>query len=366
VSGIGWLGNLNAGPGNVNMPPGGFKASSKFQNTLGVDVTVTTLHGLWDVAAGPLHIKAFAYDDVAGVPTNLLAVTNELTAIPGAGISADFTFVTPWVWPAGAYRWLGVISPEGASSNRQNTNGGTDPSATINYNTDPYTASLPSNPYGTPSTVSPFEYRFWVECFDAQQRFGRIQSRDSRGNSPQGVYWHYNPHFDLFTFTESVNVTVNAISAFITQASVSATVYCAIYNNDGGGGSPVDGATLVAATTPLVGILANVWTVFSFASPPTLTPGTYWLAIISDTDLNTNVSPAGHLVAPSIAGGSSGNVPFPATIPVGYGSVNDQSPLGISIYASYDLIAGAFDPATALVAQPQAFLPARHWTRVPY
>ena len=366
MSAIGWLGSLVAGGGSINMPPGGFKVSSKFQNTLGVDVTVTTLHGLWDVAAGPLHIKGFAYDDVAGAPTNLVAVTDEQTSIPGAGGSVDFTFTAPWVWPAGASRWLGVISPEGASSNRQNTTGGMDPAAVVNYNTDPYTGSLPSNPFGTPSTVSPFEYRFWVDCYDAQLRFGQVQPRDSRGNSPQGVYWHYNPHFDLFTVGEIVNVTVSSLSVIVTQTSGGATIYGAIYNNNGGGGSPIDGATLVAATTPLVGITANVWTVLSFPTPPVLTPGTYWLAIISDTDLNVNVAPNGHLVAPGVAGGSSGNVPFPATIPAGYGGTFDETPLGIPIYATYTLVAGAFDPATALVAQPQAFLPARHWTRVPY
>ncbi len=104
----------------------------------------------------------------------------------------------------------------------------------------------------------------------------------------------------------------------------------------------------------------------TFPSPPTITPGTYWLAIISDTDVNTNVSYNGHLVAPGIAGGSPGNVPFPATVPVGYGGTSDQSPLGIAIYADYTIVPGIFDPSTALVAQPQAFLPARHWSRVPY
>lgn len=355
MSAIGWIGENIGGAANINMPPGGFKVASQYQNNLGVDVIVTVLNGEWDGGTSGIHIKGFAYTDTAGAPDALVEVTNErTTVIAGTNIPTPFTFVNPWTWPAGALRWLGVVSPEGHSSIKQRATVG----KTVNYNTDPYTASLPSNPYGTPSTVSPFEYRFWVECHDSQHRFGRISTQNTLG-SGNGTYWHYNPHFEKFTLSEAVSVSVTSMSAYVLTTSSGAILHCAIYNDNGAGSPHPIGATLVAQTNDLTGAVSGTWATFTFPGPVTLAPGTYWLAIISDTDIATPVSQAGTLVAPNVLGGSPADFTFPTPLPAaGYASLFDQTPLGISLYASYDLIT-AVDPATALVPSPQPVMPGR-------
>lgn len=361
MSAVGWLGNATGGGANVNMPPGGFKAASLFQNTLGVDVTVTMFNGEWGTGSGALHMKGFAYEDSAGVPGALVAVTDEIFAINGG--TTPFPFSTPWVWPAGAFRWLGVISPEGFSSTHQNSTGG----ASIFFNTDPYTGSLPSNPFGAASSVTPFEYRFWVDCHDSQHRFGRISIRDWRA-SPAGVYWHYNPHYEKFVLDEAVSVRVTSMSTHVFTTDAGVTGHAAIYLNDGAGGPSASGpigATLVAQTNDVVGATANTWVTFPFATGVVLAPGTYWLAVIFDTDLNCPVSVSGNLVAPILLGGDITMFPFQNPVPAASPSLFDESPLGISLYASYDLIT-VVDPATALVPQPLAFLPRRPTRVVAY
>jgi hypothetical protein len=348
VSAIGFIGeNLSGGSGSISMPIPGGKVASRFQNLLGCDVTVTVLNGEWDSSTSGIHVKGFAYTDNAGSPDALVAVTNERTTIVGL---TPFTFTTPWVWPNNAWRWLGIVSPEGYSSaSQRNTTG-----KTVNYNTDPYTGSLPANPFGTPSTVAPWEYRFWVEVRDSQLRFGRISTQNMAGTT--GVYWNYNPHFDRFVLDEVVNVNVTSMSAFVTTTSSGAKGHCGIYKDDGSFGP----GTLVAQSNDTTGFTANTWANFTFPATVTLTPGTYWLAIIFDTDINTPIiNNNGHLISSIGTGGDPAWFPFPSPMPSsGYGNLGDKAPIGISLYASYDLIT-AVDPATQLVPQPQPVMPGR-------
>lgn len=336
--GVAWLGRQDSGGSSVQMPPGGYKACSRYQNTLGTDLTIATATAHWGADMGTHAVKIVAYTDVAGVPTALVATSIEFNGALGS--LHQFTFPTPWVWSAGAWMWVGVICADTLNGANQHvvTNG-------VAYNINSY--GTPSNPFGSYSSAS-FQYHIWCEGYDAMHRLGRISTLDGRdAGHPLGVYLKYDPHFDKFTLggveapmDGQSEVSVSSIFAHFTNTNGTVKTHCAIYS--GGGTYTPLAANLVGETNELTGV-APGWQEYTFTPPLTLPAGDYWIGIVSDNDsCNCNVAAYGSFL--STAGASFTDTDFydfPDPIPAAggiYPLLYDQHPYGINIYAAYEPI----------------------------
>lgn len=336
---VGWEGNQLLGTSAVQMPPADFKAvSGPYQNTSGVDLTISTLYGVW-LAAGAyspgFHVKGIAYTNTASLPDALVAVSDEITAISAGPIAMPFS--TPWVWPAGAFRWLGIIGDTRLDTQAivPVVTGG------IKFNADTYSDG-PSDPFGGAPSSTDLAYVLWAEGYDGAHKLGRI----SIDGDPVGQYFKLDAHYERFALGgvtapvgSASTVAVSAISVYATS-TVSCNVHCALYADDGGVSGFPTNATLLGVTNALTGFTANSWATFAFPVPIVITAsGNYWLAVIPDavgpttnlTRYNGQLSSAGG--AQTDAAFYTWSNPVSATNP----PLFDQRPVGISIYADYTL-----------------------------
>jgi hypothetical protein len=368
---VGWAGRQSNGSGNVQMPPANFKACSRYQNTLGVDLTVTTLYIYWGQATAGAKVKGVVYSDAAGpTPNALLQVTPEQIGVGGvAGEPSSFTFATPWVWPAGVWLWMGVISDTqcdtGANGAGTDTNG-------VAYNSNSY-ASGPSDPFGSPSFAN-FQYRIWAEGYDGAHKLGRIATDEGRsGSPPLGVYSKWDPHADKFTLGNDAApmdgqsvVSVTGIWIFYTNTNATVHIHAALYANDGGGAFTPHLCTLLGVTAEVVGITAGTWVEYAFAAPIEIAAGTYWLLLVTnENDVHCHVAGFSGVLSSHGAESANDNYTFPATINGGtFDNFLDQHPEGLSLYAAYTP-GGSVDPAILNVTMhtPQIV---RHVHAVPY
>lgn len=305
------VGNQTLGSSNVQFPPANNKAVCRFQNTSGAALALTTFYGFW-AASGSAKVKAVIYSDSAGSPNTLLATSNELVGIASGWNS--LTFPTPLSVANNAYVWIGVISDTAANSVYCLASG------EIKYNANTY-SSGPSSTFGSSSSAS-FTYPMFVLGDDGSLAFGRASIDSVPGN-----YQPDREHGDKFTLGGSSSVSVSSISTYVNTTSATVKSKAAIYTNSGG----LPGA-LIAQTVEVVGSTANSWLTLNFSSPPTLTPGDYWLCFIADTNLVTPTIPvSGNIVVDGLvteAGAWPSTITFSASV----------APVGIDIYASYSLV----------------------------
>jgi len=227
----------------------------------------------------------FVYTDVGALPSALVAVSTEITAISAGPIAMPFA--ATWIWPAGAVRWIGVIADTELDTQGSIAavvaNG-------IKFNADTYSDG-PSDPFGGAPSSANLEYVIWAEGYDGADRLGRI----SIGGDPSGHYFALDAHYEKFTLggpsapVSGSSVSVSSLAVYATSA-ITVNAHGAIYHDDGAAFTPA-GATLIAVTNEVAAFAANAWTTLSFPGLVTLTPGTYWLAIIPETDgPTTNVT----------------------------------------------------------------------------
>jgi len=328
------------GGGSVQMPPANNKACCRYQNTLGFDLTITTMTGIYGAGlTGAGNIKGVVYSDNAGVPDALLQVTNAEASTSALTV---FTFPTPWVWTSGTFLWLGFIadtmfaSALGMAANVANA---------VLFNADPY-VSGPSNPFGAFSMAN-FYYRVYASGYDNQFKLGRVSTDDGRDvGHAVGQYFKWDPHFDKFTLggdsaslAGSTNAVVTSIWVFYTNTNAIANAHCALYNADGGNPFVPIACTLVGVTNDVLGVVPG-WNEYTFPTPLIVPAGDYWLGICTDDDtVFCNVCSQEQFL--STAGGTGASVTFytfPTPIPTAgpvYPFLFDQHPFGISIYAEY-------------------------------
>lgn len=320
------FGNQLIGTSSVQFPPANNKAVCRFQNLSGAALTISKFYGAWGETSSGAKIKAVIYSDNAGSPDQLLATSNERIGI--ANTWNQLTFGTPLVIENNAYVWFGVISDTMLTSTKC-TSGGT-----IKHNSNAYTSG-PSATFGAASTAA-FTYRMFLEGEDGTLSFGR-RSIDDTGVAPgDGNYQPDREHCEKVTLGGSESVNVTSISTYITNTSASVKTKAAIYSDNSG--YP---GTKLAQTSEVTGSTANTWLELPIPGGVSVAPGTYWLAIITDTNLTTPVIPfSGALI---VDGPMTEADAFPSTYPVG-APVVVLDPItdgrGIDIYASYTLAGG--------------------------
>jgi len=341
---IAWIGRQRGGGGNVQMPPGNFKAACRFQNTTGADVTVNIGYAQFKETA-VCNMRMVIYSDNAGAPDALLHTSNAITTTLGSiftDVRTTFTWTAPWVWAAGDWLWIGLHSDTTITAiigtQFVKTNG-------IAYNSDTYSGGA-SDPFGSPSWAS-FEYMVWVEGTALETTtIGRISSDEGRPPSaPQGCYFKYDPHFDRFEVPGIFDIEVNSIFVYMTETVPTVKAICAIYADDGAEtGIPYEATRQGDISDETTGCVADAWMEMVFAVPVILSPGTYWLGIVTDTNVNTNCTGySGSLSSSGQERSTAAYYDFPN--PFGHwpaDSLNSpellkQDPIGLNMYATFTL-----------------------------
>lgn len=312
----------------VQFPPVNNKAVCRFQNTADCSISIAKAYGYWGNNYPSAKVKVVVYSDTAGpLPDALLGSSDEKVGITAAGWN-EFNFSTPVVVASGAYVWIGVIS-DTMCNGAYNRNTGT-----IKYNADTY-ADGPSATFGAASTANYTYPIVGVSNDDGQLRFGRASV-----NSGGGAYQADREHGEPFVLGGSSAVLVSSISTYVKTTSVGAKSKAAIYTN--AGGAP---GALIAQTVEVTGAAANSWLTLTFSSPPTLTPGTYWLCFVSDTNLDTpTIGFLGSLQ--SDVSGLTEATAWPPSLAFSF----SNSPVGIDIYASYALVVPSVGRPSLFVA----------------
>jgi hypothetical protein len=305
-------GNATSASNLIQAPPANNKAACRFTNSSGGDFIADTLYFRWGVAQATPKVRAVVYSDSAGSPGTLLTSSAERVGV-GTGWES-FTLSPPVAIAAGAAVWLGVIAD--ATLNCYLCT----PGGAIRYNSDSY-ADGPAATFGAASTTA-FTYPVFVTGDDGLARFGRATG--SLGGS--GNYQPDREHIDRFTLATAGSVVVQSISTYVQTTSASVKSKAAIFAD--ASGSP---GTLVAQTEEVTGSTSGAWLMLPFAAPPTLTPGTYWLAFVADTNLVTPTFPVGgSLKADTVGTEATQWTAGPHTYSA------PLAPLGIAIYADYE------------------------------
>jgi hypothetical protein len=306
----GYFGNYTQGSSLVYFPPANNKAVMKLQNTTGQSMLVSKFVAQWYDSNPTAKNRAVLYTDNAGVPDQLLAVSNELVGIT-LGVNI-LTFPFPVQIPAGGYVWAGVIGDTGLTADC--LTGGT-----IAYNADTYSGN-PSQTFGSYSTAA-YTYPMTLYGTDGLMRFGR-----SSIDRPTGNYQPDREHGDKFTLDGTASVLVSSISTYILNTEAGAKSKAAIFTDVAG----APGVKL-AQTNEVTGATANSWLVLPFATDYLLAPGTYWLCFITDTNLQTTVIPYGGFLKADGVDTEVLAFQSPSTLQ------DDISNYGIDIYATYTI-----------------------------
>ena len=318
------FGNQVPGASTIQFPPGENKAVCRVQNTTGQDLAVERFIGHWGFADySTAKMKAVIYSDNAGSPNALLATSNE--QIGGFAAFKTFTFATPLTVAAGAYVWIGVISDTTVLA------GFCTASGSIYYNADTYSDG-PSATFGSAS-IAGYTYQMWVEGDDGQLRFGRSSVDAGSGN-----YQLDNEHGEPFVLGGTSDVDVTSISTYVQTTSATVKSKAAIFTDSAG----LPG-TKVAQTVEVTGATANSWLTLNFSSPVRLSPGTYWLCFIADTNLVTPIIGGGGLLR--VDGSEAESTAWSSSITFLY----DRAPVGLDIYASYTVVAAGPTPISGEV-----------------
>lgn len=305
------FGNWVEGGSFVQCPPGDNKAVCRFQNNTGYSITASRVWVRWGIPASGVKIKAVVYSDNAGAPDALLATSNEKTAI-GSGWEG-FDLPSPISVPSGAYVWVGVISDTTILSSVCLNTG------TIYYNFDPYSDGA-SAAFGAAVTAG-YTYQVALEGDDGQLRFGRATVVET----VSGNYQTDRGHCDRVLFGGAIAVSVSSIHAYVQTTSATVKCKAAIFNDNAG--TP---GTKIAQTNELTGTTAGSWAQLNFASPVSLSPGTYWLAFISSENLVVPVHQmGGNIYTEEGAETEASAFASPAAMN------NNLAPSGMPIYATY-------------------------------
>jgi hypothetical protein len=260
------IGNQTVGGSNVQGPIANDKVACRFQNTTGSTITVKTLTFFCQNFTGKM--KAIIYSDVSSAPSALLATSTEMVN-PATGYNT-LTFPTPLAVANSAYIWIGVIGDTTSTSGSTSLASGQ-----IDYNANTYTSG-PSNPFGAGPTTAAFTYVEWVEGDDGGLTLGRASVDAGTGT----VYVANTETADQFTLGGSASYNATSISVRIGTTSATANCIAGIYSDSSG----VPG-TLLGTTAQVTGTTTGTWLTLTFGTPVTLSPGTYWLAFLSDTTL---------------------------------------------------------------------------------
>ena len=302
----------------VQMPPGDNKAVCRFQNTNADPITITKAYGSWLNSYPSAKVRVVIYSDTTGpLPNNLLGYSDEKVGISATTWDNEFNFSTPVVVNSGDYVWIGIISDTMCLGSHCHSSG------TIIYNSDTY-SNGPSSTFGAASNA-PYTYPIFCYGDDGELKFGR-----SSINGGTGTYNADQQHADKFVLGGTDDIEIDSISTYIKTTSGSVKTKAAIYTDSGG----VPGS-LIAQTEEVIGSTADSWITLDFVSPVTISPGTYWLCFIADTNLTTTTIPvSGHLR-------NNGTLTEASAWPSTSASYDvNNTPKGLDIYATYTISVG--------------------------